>query len=145
MSESDQDMTSTTRIAAVVVHYGDPKRIVRAVLNHSRLGAFSDIVVVANDMSQRPEDLKDISCTWLIPERNIGFGDACQLGAMTCQASVYAFFNAHVTIDRVSVDRCASAFDSADVGIAAPYLYHPGTKNPIVNWSYTYVTNYGVA
>lgn len=124
----------------MVVHYGDQKRIVRAVLNHSRLGAYSNIVVVANDLSQRPEGLKDIPCTWLIPRRNIGFGDACQLGATTCQADVYAFFNAHVTIDRVSVHRCASAFDIAEVGIAAPYLHHPGTKKPIVNWGYTYCT-----
>ena len=140
MSESDQEGTSARRIAAVVVHYGDQKRIVRAVLNHSRLGAYSNIVVVANDLSQRPEGLKDIPCTWLIPRRNIGFGDACQLGATTCQADVYAFFNAHVTIDRVSVHRCASAFDIAEVGIAAPYLHHPGTKKPIVNWGYTYCT-----
>jgi len=140
LSESDQETTSARRIAAVVVHYGDQKRIVRAVLNHSRLGVFSNIVVVANDLSQRPEGLNEIPCTWLIPRRNVGFGDACQLGATTCQADVYAFFNAHVTIDKGSVHRCASAFDILDIGIAAPYLYHPGTNKSIVNWNYTYCT-----
>lgn len=140
MSESDQETMPARRIAAVIVHYGDQNRTVRAVLNHSRLGVFSNIVIVANDLSQRPESLKDISCAWLIPRRNIGFGDACQLAATTCLADVYAFFNAHVTIDRISVDRCASAFDTADVGIASPYLYHPGAKNPTASWNYTYCT-----
>lgn len=139
MNESDQTKLAR-RIVAVIVHYGDQKRTVRAVLNHSSLGAFSNIVVVANDLSQRPEELKGISCIWLIPRRNIGFGDACQLGAASCRADVYAFFNAHVTIDKVSVHRCASAFDSLNVGIASPYLYHPGSKNPMMNWSYTYCT-----
>jgi GT2 family glycosyltransferase len=67
----------------------------------------------------------------------MGFGGACQFGAMSAQADVYGFFNAHVRIDRHSVDRCTSAFDFEDVGIAAPYLYHPGTNNPVVDWKYT--------
>jgi FkbM family methyltransferase len=101
---------------------------------------FSDIVVVANDLRQRPEALRDVPSTWLIPSRNIGFGGACQLGAVTCPADVYAFFNVHVTIDRASVDHCISAFDADDVGIASPYLHHPGTGKPAVDWKYTYCT-----
>lgn len=124
----------------MIVHYGDPRRTIRAVLNHSKLGVFSEIVVIANDLSQRPEDLEGIRCTWLIPTRNVGFGGACQLGATTCTADIYAFFNAHVTIDRASVDHCTAAFDVENVGIAAPYLHHPGTGDPIVDWQYTICT-----
>lgn len=126
------------RAVAVVVHYGDPRRTVQAVLSHWALGTFSSIVVVANDLSDRPEELKDISCIWLKPERNIGFGGACQLGASACAAGVYAFFNPHVRIDRASVEECLAGFDKKDVGIAAPYIYYPGRGKIDTNWKYAH-------
>lgn len=131
---------ATRLTVAVIVHYGDAGRSIRAVVSHSSQGAFSNIVVVANDLSSRPEELADVKCIWLVPDRNLGFGGACQLGAQACQADVYAFFNPHVTIDRSSVDACLSAFGLDNVGIAAPYLYHPGTKNPAIDWRYAYCT-----
>lgn len=140
MYEDDKDAMAARRVTAVIVHYGNPRRTIRAVLNHWKLGVFSDIVVIANDLCQRPEDLADIPCTWLIPSRNIGFGGACQLGAMTRRADVYAFFNAHVTIDRDSVAHCTAAFDVDNVGIASPYLYHPGSRKPRVDWRNTLCT-----
>jgi GT2 family glycosyltransferase len=121
----------------VIVHYGDPTRTIKAVLRHSELNVFSNIVIVANDLSQRPESLSNVPCTWLIPRRNIGFGGACQLGAVSCSADVYAFFNSHVKIDRAAVENCASAFDVPEVGIAAPYLFHTGIKGTLVDWRNT--------
>lgn len=140
MDERDQKTMTVRRVAAIIVHYGDPKRTIRAVLNHWRLEVFSDIVIVANDLSQQPEALQDIRCTWLIPARNIGFGGACQLGAMSCPADVYAFFNPHVRIDRPAVGHCISAFDVKDVGIAAPYIHHTGIKGPISDWRNAHCT-----
>ena len=140
MPERDQEIMPARRVAAVLVHHGDPRRTIRAVLNHWKLGVFSDVIVIANDLSPRPEDLNDIPCTWLLPSRNIGFGGACQLGAMACRADVYAFFNAHVTIDRASLDRCMAAFDVGDVGIASPHSYYPGSGSPAANWKYTRCT-----
>jgi N-acetylglucosaminyl-diphospho-decaprenol L-rhamnosyltransferase len=134
--EKGQETTAARRVAAVIVHYGDSRRTVRAVLSHYKLGIFSDVIVVANDLSHRPADLKHVSCKWVIPGRNLGYGGACQTGAMTCQADVYAFLNAHVTIDRASVNQCVSAFDVKDVGIAAPCIYHPGKGDPEVGWRY---------
>jgi GT2 family glycosyltransferase len=127
-------MTATRRVAAVVVHYGDPGRTVRAVLGHSALKVFSRIIVVANDLSERPAELTDDTCTWVIPSRNLGFGGGCQLAATTCSADVYAFFNAHVTMDSASVRRCVAAFDIPDVGITAPNLHLPGNENPEKEW-----------
>lgn len=124
------------RIAAVIVHYGDPERTVRSVMSHWRLDCFCNIIVVANDLLAKPTELADFPCTWLVPSRNMGFGGACQLAATTCRADVYAFFNAHVTIDRSSVGCCASAFDDAQVGIVAPCMYHPNRKNPERGWTY---------
>jgi N-acetylglucosaminyl-diphospho-decaprenol L-rhamnosyltransferase len=136
----DQRTTLARRVAAVIVHYGDPRRTIRAVLSHRKLGVFSDVIVIANDLRPKPEALKDVDCTWLIPSRNIGFGGACQLGARTCRADVYAFFNSHVTIDRASVDQCLAAFDVADIGIASPFTYYPRPGNPAKAWRYTYCT-----
>jgi GT2 family glycosyltransferase len=137
LSENDQELITARRIAAVLVHHGDPRRTIRAVLNHWQLGMFSDVIVIANDLRRRPEDLKDIPCTWLIPSRNIGFGGACQLGAVTCRADIYAFFNAHITIDRASVGSCIAAFDAEDVGIASPHSHYPGSGRPTIDWKYT--------
>jgi GT2 family glycosyltransferase len=129
-------MTTARRVAAVVVHYGDQQRTVKAVLGHWDLKVFTSIIVVANDLSDRPAELTDDICTWVIPSRNLGFGGGCQLASTMCSADVYAFFNAHVTMDRVSVRCCVAAFDIPHVGIAAPNVYLP-TGNPEVDWKYT--------
>jgi N-acetylglucosaminyl-diphospho-decaprenol L-rhamnosyltransferase len=129
-------MTTTRRVAAVVVHYGDHRRTVRSVLGHWHLNVFSRIIVVANDLSDRPPELTENICTWVIPNRNLGFGGGCQLAATMCSADVYAFFNPHVTMDSASVRRCVAAFDISDVGIAAPRVYLPITGNPEIDWKY---------
>ena len=128
----------TSVAAAVLIHYGDVRRSVKAVFGHANLGVFSEIVVVANDMSPRPAELADVRCTWLIPDRNLGFGGGCQQGAAACLADVYVFFNPHVSIDKEAVAACVSAFERDDVGIVTPYLYWPGRKDPVVDWKYTY-------
>ena len=129
-------MMTAKKVTAVIVHYGDPQRTTRAVLHHCKLGVFSDVIVIANDLRQRPSALMDSTCTWLIPHRNLGFGGACQLGAITCRADVYAFFNAHVTIDGISVKHCVEAFDVKEVGIASPFSYYPSSGIPTVDWQY---------
>jgi len=133
-------VTNAKQVAAIIVHHGDLQRTVRAVLSHWKLGVFSQIIVVANDLRPRPAELGDNHCVWLIPARNVGFGSACQLGATTFQADVYAFFNAHITIDRASTDRCIAAFTTEDVGIVSPYIYYPRSANAAVNWEYTHCT-----
>jgi N-acetylglucosaminyl-diphospho-decaprenol L-rhamnosyltransferase len=132
------EMTTTRRVAAVVVHYGDPGRTVRAVLARWNLNVFSRIIVVANDLSERPPDLTDEICSWIVPGRNLGFGGACQFAAATYAADVYAFFNAHVTMDSRSVRNCVVALDIPGVGITAPFVHLPATGNPKVDWKYTW-------
>jgi N-acetylglucosaminyl-diphospho-decaprenol L-rhamnosyltransferase len=131
-------MTTTRRVAAVIVHYGDHQRTVKAVLGHRDLKVFTHIIVVANDLSDRPAELTDEICTWVIPSRNLGFGGGCQLASTMCSADVYAFFNAHVTMDSVSVRRCVAAFDIPNVGITAPHVYLPATGKPEIDWKYTH-------
>ncbi len=129
-------MTTARRVAAVVVHYGDCQRTVRAVLSHYDLNVFIRIIVVANDLSERPAELTDDICAWVIPSRNLGFGGGCQLGTTICSVDVYAFFNAHVAMDSASVHSCVAAVDIPDVGITAPNVYLPTTGNPEIDWKY---------
>jgi GT2 family glycosyltransferase len=130
-------MTTTRGVAAVVVHYGDRQRTVRAVLSHWNLKVFNRIIVVANDLSERPAELTDDICTWVIPSRNLGFGGGCQLATTTYSADIYAFFNAHIRMDSASVQRCVAAFNIPDVGITAPHVHLPITGNPTIDWKYT--------
>ena len=134
----DVQETARKRVAAIIVHYGDPRRTIRSVRCHYQLGIFSEIIVVANDLSARPEALASTLCTWLVPSRNIGFGGACQFGATTRLADVYAFFNAHVTMDRLSVEHCIAAFSVKDVGISAPYVYNASLGDESTNWRNAY-------
>lgn len=127
-------MSPIRQVVAVLVHYGEQERTVRAVLGHWDIKVFTRIIVVANDLSQRPADLTDDICTWVIPSRNLGFGGGCQFASTMCSADVYAFFNAHVTMDSISVRRCVAAFDIPDVGISAPHVYLPTTGNPEIDW-----------
>ncbi len=126
------------KVAAIIVHYGDPQRTISAVQCHSRLDIFSSILVVANDLIAKPAALESIKCKWLIPTRNLGFGGACQFGALACEAEICVFFNAHVRIERASVKLCVAAFDNDSVGIAAPFLYHPGRPENSINWKYAF-------
>ena len=109
----------------MIVHYGAPERTVRAVIHHWRLGVFAEVVVVANDLLSRPDELSDIPCKWLIPERNLGYGGACQFAAELTPADIYAFFNAHITISKDSIYQCLAAFEAKEVGVVAPCSYYP--------------------
>jgi GT2 family glycosyltransferase len=129
---------SLKRIAVVMIHYGEPGRTVQAVLRHHGLGIFTDIVVVANDLSERPDGLESVPCTWLIPNRNLGYGAACQFAAERIPADVYGFFNAHISISSDAVRRCLDAFNEEDVGIVAPCSYYPHPKGAREAWKYTY-------
>ena len=124
------------QVVAIIVHYGDTRRTVRSVQDHHQLGLFSDIIVVANDLRTKPEELSATPCTWLVPSRNVGFGGACQFAAMARSADIYGFFNAHVRMDENSVANCTAAITNEGVGIAAPYLYYPGRKDHVTNWRY---------
>jgi N-acetylglucosaminyl-diphospho-decaprenol L-rhamnosyltransferase len=116
------------RAVAVIVHYGQSGRTVQAALRHIESGAFSDVIVVANDGTTRPEGLDQNSCKWLIPNTNLGFGGACQFGAMSTEADIYAFFNAHTSMTKDAIRQCLTVFESSErVGIVAPQVLRPNS------------------
>lgn len=124
------------KIVAVIVHYGEQFRTIDAALSLMRTDIFALIVIVANDGSERPLELGDDRYIWLKPERNVGFGGACQLASDTYMADIYAYFNAHVRIDDKSVIDCMEALRIPGVGVAAPLVYRPSRANPSIDWRY---------
>ncbi len=138
MTATRNTPVSPRRIALVIVHYGDPERTVQAVMHHWGLDVFAEVIVVANDLLRRPAKLADIPCKWLIPDRNLGYGAACQYAAEQTSADIYGFFNAHITISKDSVDRCLEAFDANEIGVVAPCSYYPLPAGDEQAWRYAY-------
>jgi N-acetylglucosaminyl-diphospho-decaprenol L-rhamnosyltransferase len=109
----------------VIVHWGNPLPTIEVALRYYREGHFTNVVIVANDLQERPSALRDPAISWLIPPRNLGFGGGCNFGAKRYPASRYAFLNADVTFDAGAISLCLDALKIPGVGIAAPTLYHP--------------------
>jgi N-acetylglucosaminyl-diphospho-decaprenol L-rhamnosyltransferase len=110
---------------AVIVHWGDPAPTTEAALRYCTEGAFSKVVVVANDLQECPAALQGSAVSWLVPPRNLGFGGGCSLGARRHPAAKYAFLNADVILKPGTVTSCLEVLDLPDVGISAPALYFP--------------------
>jgi N-acetylglucosaminyl-diphospho-decaprenol L-rhamnosyltransferase len=108
---------------AVIVHWGDVTPTVESALRYYQEGSFSKIVIVANDLQQRPSELRESAISWSIPPRNLGFGGGCNFGARLYPASKYVFLNADVTLDASTISTCLDALDAPNVGISAPALY----------------------
>src|SRR5690606_3091776 len=74
----------------VIVHYGDPSPTV-ALAN--QLAEFdTDVVVVANDRSTRPDTLGS-HAVWQIPERNLGYGLAFMAAVRDCTSRACVVLN----------------------------------------------------
>jgi N-acetylglucosaminyl-diphospho-decaprenol L-rhamnosyltransferase len=110
---------------AVIVHWGDTRPTVDVALRYHRDGLFSKVVIVANDLQDRPDELHDTDVSWIVPPRNLGFGSGCNVGALRFPAAKYAFLNADVAFHSNAISLCIDALDIPDVGICAPALYFP--------------------
>jgi len=110
---------------AVIVHWGPTELTVESALSLERSGAFSTVVVVANDGVDRPAQLRDANVQWIRPDRDLGFGSGCQFGADHVQASKYGFVNADVSMTSRDLALCLAALDQPNVGIAGPVLMSP--------------------
>ena len=113
---------------AVIVHWGDPRATIDAALRYQEESSFDNIVVVANDLQECPNALRDTLISWIIPPRNLGFGGSCNLGARRHPASKYAFLNSDVTFNPRAISMCLDALDLPGVGISGPVLYFPNGK-----------------
>jgi GT2 family glycosyltransferase len=110
---------------AVIVHWGDPHPTIDVARRYEHERTFSNIVIVANDLTNRPRSLANSSVSWLVPPRNLGFGGGCNFGGQHSPAAKYAFLNADVHLSPEAISKCLHVLDMPEVGIAAPTLYHP--------------------
>lgn len=110
-------------VTAVVVHYGDPVPTVQLAGSLQR--ADTVVVVVANDGRPRPAELA-ADVQWLLPERNLGYGDAFNVAIAGRDSDIFAVFNTDLTMPRATFDRCVQVLDHRpDAGIVGPLLRRP--------------------
>jgi N-acetylglucosaminyl-diphospho-decaprenol L-rhamnosyltransferase len=110
------------RPTGVVIHYGRLEPTLRLL---AALRSFDvRLVVVANDLRPRPDSLPD-GVDWLVPVRNLGYGEAFMLAARDLTAPAYVALNTDIELSRETFDRCLEAlFSSPRVGIVGPVLRH---------------------
>lgn len=111
-----------SRPTGVIVHYGRLEPTLRLLAALRPVDV--DLVVVANDLRPRPSDVDD-AVQWLVPERNLGYGEAFMLAARSWSAPAYVALNNDIELPRETFDRCVEAlFSAPDVGIVGPVLRH---------------------
>ncbi len=108
-------------LTSVVVHYGPSDPTVRVA--NSALTYSASVVVVANDRSPRPEEL-DSRVDWLVPPRNLGFGDGFTWGARHRPAEILLALNNDVILGDDTVQVCMQAFSDGTMGVVGPVLHY---------------------
>ncbi len=91
-------------------------------MTYSKEPVFQHVVVVANDRRAIVRDEPGVS--WVVPERNLGYGAACQLAADMFEADYYAFLNPDVVLLGDAASRCLDALDRGGLSVAGPVLVH---------------------
>lgn len=111
---------SVYQAVAVIVHWGEPEPTFDLALEHLSSGGFDHVVVVANDGSIATRT--DSRISWSVPQRNLGFGVACQWAAMNFPAHFYAFLNPDVRLFDDAAKRCLDALRGEEVAVTGPLL-----------------------
>ena len=108
-------------LTSVVVHYGPPEPTV--LVANAAVSYSTSVVVVANDLSARPTDL-DSRVVWLVPPRNLGFGDGFTWGARHQPAEILLALNNDVAVGEDCVRACVQAFSDKGIGVVGPVLHY---------------------
>lgn len=105
---------------AVIVHFGELAPTVATA--HSLVDFNAELVVVANDRSQRPTDL-DARVQWIIPERNLGYAGALMLAAADRREPVVVVLNNDIVLPRLAFEQCVSVLrENPGIGVVGPAL-----------------------
>jgi len=118
----------TPRAIAVLVHWGDQEPTLTMATACLESGAFHRVVVIANDLiplkAATPRAPAESQVSWVIPERNLGYGAACQLATRLHDADYYAFLNTDVELLGRAAEACLAALHDGGLDIAGPVLVH---------------------
>ena len=115
-------------VAAVVVHYRTPKRLRRCLDALERqTRACDDILVIDNSGA---EDAIDIGSTadrgWRLhrASTNLGFGAACNVGAVMTTSDYLLFLNADLVLSDDACEKlCAVAESDPQIAVVGPRTY----------------------
>jgi hypothetical protein len=117
---ADRPPAPARRSTSVVVHFGDLEPTVR--LAHHLADFDTDVVVVANDGSARPDGLPG-RVEWVVPERNLGYGEAFTMVARGRSTDALVLLNNDIALPRETFERCLDVLLGADdVGVVGPVL-----------------------
>jgi hypothetical protein len=112
--------TPVRRSTSVVVHYGDLGPTV--ALANDLADFDTDVVIVANDGSERPDGLPD-HVEWIVPERNLGYGEAFTVAARGRSTEALVLLNNDIALPRETFERCLDTLLAwPDVGVVGPVL-----------------------
>ncbi|WP_374210739.1 glycosyltransferase [Dietzia sp. Die43] len=128
---------------AVLVHYGPTGPTVKVALEAAEWAA--EVFVVANDLSDRPADLPAL-VNWIIPERNLGFGGAFNLGASHGKSELVAVLNNDIELAMEAIESCIREFEKdTAVAVAGPVLYYPNGAVQSSAGVFSWLTGWPVA
>ena len=127
-------MSDLSRLAVVVVSYGDPALLERHTTKVAAAVGPARIVVVDNHSTDAHRAAVRDLCeregwTGILPGTNTGFGAGCNLGAAAALAEgaeVLLFLNPDATIDAESAVRLVAAVEAETLLLAGPTVLGPG-------------------
>lgn len=110
------------KTVAVIVHWGPPQPTVDLAARLNGSPAVAQVVVVANDRSDRPAELPT-SVAWIRPPRNLGFGGGFRLATRDYpSATAYLLVNNDIRIDEETLKACLELLAGTNIGVVAPTL-----------------------
>ncbi|MER6974644.1 glycosyltransferase [Nocardioides sp. NPDC000445] len=126
-------MSELSRLAVVVVSYGDPALLERHTTQVAAALGLARIVVVDNHSTDAHRDAVRQLCaregwTGVFPCTNTGFGAGCNLGAAVALAEgaeVLLFLNPDATIEAESAVRLMAAVEAEPLLLAGPTVLGP--------------------
>jgi GT2 family glycosyltransferase len=126
-------VSDLSRLAVVVVSYGDPSLLDRHTAQVSAALRPARIVVVDNHSTDANRAAVRMLCeregwTGVFPGANTGFGAGCNLGAAAALAEgaeVLLFLNPDATVDTESAVRLMAAVDAGPLLLAGPTVLGP--------------------
>lgn len=115
---------------AAIVHYGPVEPTISMVRSTAEWAA--KVIVVSNDGTAVPRPIKQL-CTWIVPDRNLGYGGAINCVFEHSGVSPIVVLNTDVVIPLRTVERCLSVLDCEGIGIVGPLLINDdGTTHPCI-------------
>ena len=108
-----------SRCDSVIVHYGPCEPTLD--LAREALTWSGKVIVIANDLQPRPRGCST-RVEWVVPARNVGFGEALNIACERSSAEVILALNNDIVLGIDAVELCLMEFADPNVAVAGPVL-----------------------